>query len=206
MTSSFVQPCSGNTTRPGEETLTCSPPTSTVMWSAILAYRCVAHETRRLGRTPVTEPTREPSSQETAGLHRRLAAEAFNETWRLLDADRLTREEEETMLASTFAQRHHWYHAGTERNRAIADWQVSRVAVMRARRFGERSLEVATESGLDAFVRGFAHEAIARAAAEVDDVETFTEHLELAKAALAEVEDDEEREILAADLAEMSER
>lgn len=158
----------------------------------------------------MTEPTKEPPSQETAGLHRRFAAEAFNETWRLLDAAHLTREEEETMIASTFAQRHHWYHAGTERNRAIADWQVSRVAVVLgfadlARRFGERSLEIATEHGLDAFVRGFAHEAIARAAAEVDDVETFTEHLELAKAALAEVEDDEEREILASDLAEMSE-
>lgn len=158
----------------------------------------------------MTESTREPRSEETAGLHRRFAAEAFNEAWQLLDSDRLTRKEEETMLASTFAQRHHWYRAGTERNRAIADWQVSRVAVVLgyadlARRFGERSLEVVIEHGLDAFVRGFAHEAIARAAAEVDDVETFTEQLELAKAALSEVEDDEEREILAADLAEMSE-
>lgn len=159
----------------------------------------------------MTEPTNEPTSQETAEQHRRMAAEAFNETWRLLDAAQLTREEEETMIASTFTQRHHWYHAGTERNRAIADWQVSRVAVVLgladlARRFGERSLEIVTEHGLDAFVRGFAHEAIARAAAEVDDVETFTEHLELAKAALAEIENDEEREVLAADLAEMSER
>lgn len=158
----------------------------------------------------MTEPANESLSRDTAGLHKRFATEAFNETWRLLDAERLTREEEETMLASTFAQRHHWYRAGTERNRAIADWQVSRVAVVvgladLARRFGERSLEIATEHGLDAFVRGFAHEAIARAAAEVDDIETFTEHLELAKAALAEVEDDEERETLAADLAEMSE-
>lgn len=158
----------------------------------------------------MTETKKESPSEKTAELHRRFAAEAFNETWRLLDAARLTREEEEAMIASTFTQRHHWYRAGTERHRAIADWQVSRVAVVLgladlARRFGERSLEVATEHGLDAFVRGFAHEAIARAAAEVDDVETFTEHLELAKAALAEVEDDEEREILAADLAEMSE-
>ena len=159
----------------------------------------------------MTEPTKESPSQETTELHRRFAAEAFGETWRLLDAARLTREEEETMMASTFAQRHHWYQAGTERNRAIADWQVSRVAVVLgyadlARRFGERSLEIATEHGLDAFVRGFAHEAIARAAAEVDDVETFIEHLELAKAALAEVDEDEERETLAADLAEMSEK
>ena len=74
-----------------------------------------------------------------------------------------------------------------------------------ARRFGERSLEVSVEHGLDAFVTGFAHEAIARAAADVDDVETFTEHLAAARALLADIDDDEDRDILAADLAEMSE-
>ena len=65
--------------------------------------------------------------------------------------------------------------------------------------------QFARRHDLDAFVRGFAHEAIARAAAEVDDVETFTEHLELAKALLPDIEDTEDRDILAADLAEMSE-
>jgi hypothetical protein len=99
---------------------------------------------------------------------------------------------------------------GDPRSRAIADWQVSRVAVVLgyaelAQRFGARSLAVCEENDLDAFVRGFAHEAIARAAAEVDDVDTYTEHLELAKALLPEIEDTEERDVLAADLAEMSE-
>ena len=114
------------------------------------------------------------------------------------------------MLAAAFTQRHLWYQVGSARNWAIADWQVSRVAAVLgyaelALRFGERSLEIAVEHGLDPFVKGFAHEAIARAAASVDDVETFTEHLELARAALTDIEDDEDREVLAADLAEMSE-
>lgn len=156
------------------------------------------------------EPIKDPSGEDIAVWHRTFAPRAFNRTWELLDADELTREQEEQMLASTFAQRYHWYEVGTERNRAIADWQVSRVAVVLgyadlARRFGERSLEIAVEYSLDPFVKGFAHEAIARAAASVDDVETFTEHLELARAALAEIEDDEDREILQADLTEMSE-
>ncbi len=159
----------------------------------------------------MTEPVKDPTAGDVAAWHRTFAPRAFNETWELLDATDLGREEQEDMLAATFAQRYHWYHVGTERNRAIADWQVSRVAVVLgyadlARRFGERSLEIAVEYDLGPFVRGFAHEAIARAAAEVDDVETFTEHLELARAALAEIEDDEDREILQADLAEMSER
>lgn len=141
---------------------------------------------------------------------RRFAAEAFNHTWTLLDADDLTREQEEEMLAATFAQRHHWYRIGEARNWAIADWQVSRVAAVLgyadlARRFGERSLELADEHDLGPFVAGFAHEAIARAAAAVDDVETFTWHLELAKKCLADIEDDEERDALQGDLGEMSE-
>lgn len=157
----------------------------------------------------MTDPIADPSDDDVARWHRTMAPRAFNRTWELLDADHLTRSREEEMLAATFAQRHHWYQVGTPRNRAIADWQVSRVTAILgyadlARRFGEVSLEMAVENGLDPFVTGFAHEAIARAAADVDDVETFTEHFELARALLAEIADDEDRDLLAADLAEMS--
>jgi phage shock protein A len=115
------------------------------------------------------------------------------------------------MLAATFAQRYHWYEVGSARQRAIADWQVSRVASVLgyaelALRFGERSLAICLDNDLDAFVTGFAHEAIARAAAEVDDVDTFTQHLETAKEKLLEIEDAEDRDVLEADLTEMSER
>jgi hypothetical protein len=158
----------------------------------------------------MTELTDIPGGDDQAAWQRTLAGNAFNRTWELLDAEHLSREEEEEMLAATFAQRHLWYQVGTTRNHAIADWQVSRVfAVLGyadlARRFGERSLELSTEHGLDPFVTGFAHEAIARAAADVDDVETFNEHLELARSLLDAIEDDEDRDLLASDLAEMSE-
>ncbi len=158
----------------------------------------------------MTNPVDNPSADEVARWHRTFAPRAFNHTWTLLDETELTREQEEEMLASTFAQRHHWYKVGEPKNWAVADWQVSRVAAVLgyaelSRRFGARSLELAQEHDLGPFVTGFAHEAIARAAADVDDVETFTEHLELAKAALPEIEDDSERETLEADLAEMSE-
>jgi hypothetical protein len=152
--------------------------------------------------------TAEP--EELSLWQRTLAPHAFNRTWELLDAPSLSREQEEEMLAATFAQRYHWYQVGEPRNWAIADWQVSRVAAVLgyadlASRFGERSLEIAVEHGLDPFVVGFAHEAIARAAAEVDDIDTFTEHLELARSMLSEIDDPEDRELLEADLAEMSE-
>lgn len=159
----------------------------------------------------MVEPIDTPSDEDIARWRRTLASRDFNHTWGLLDEEELTREEEEEMLASSFSQRHQWYQVGTAHNWAIADWQVSRVAAVLgyedlSRRFGERSLELAAEHDLGPFVTGFAHEAIARAAALVDDVETFTEHLELARAALADIADDEDREVLEADLAEMSER
>ena len=158
----------------------------------------------------MVESAENQSEHDTEAWHRSSAADAFNHTWTLLDADELSREQEEEMLASTFAQRYHWYIVGEPRNWAIADWQVARVAAMigyfdLARRFAERSLAVSNDHDLGPFVTGFAHEAMARAAAQVDDVDTFTEQLALARAQLEAIEDAEEREALAADLAEMSE-
>ena len=158
----------------------------------------------------MTDPVKDPSPEDLAVWHRTFAPRAFNHTWELLDKPVLTREEEEEMLSSTFAQLYHWYAVGEPKNWAIADWQVSRVTALLgypdlARRFGNRSFELADEHNLGPFIKGFAHEAIARAAAEVDDVETFTEHVAAARALLPEIEDAEEREILEADLAEMTE-
>jgi hypothetical protein len=159
----------------------------------------------------MTEAIESPHDDDLEAWSRTFAPRAFNEAWDLLDLPEPTREEEEEMLAASFAQRYHWYRVGTPRNQAIADWQVSRVAAVLgyadlALRFGERSLATCLDNDLDAFVTGFAHEAIARAAADVDDVEMFTEHLEAAKEKLVEIEDPEERDTLEADLAEMSER
>lgn len=162
------------------------------------------------GGRQVSNQAERLSAEKMARWHREFAPAAFNNTWTLLDQTERTREQEEEMLASTFAQRYHWYAVEEPKNWAIADWQVSRVAAVLgyaelSRRFAERSLELAEEHDLGPFVKGFAHEAIARAAADVDDVDTFTEHLEMAKAALPEIEDSHEREVLQADLTEMSE-
>ncbi|MDH3462756.1 MAG: hypothetical protein OEM32_03930, partial [Acidimicrobiia bacterium] len=115
------------------------------------------------------EPVENPTEEQIDQWHRTFAPRAFNATWSLLDLQERTRDQEDEMIASTFAQRHHWYAVGTPRHRSIADWQVSRVFSVLgyaelARRFGERSLAVAKDNDLDAFVVGFAHEAIARAA------------------------------------------
>ena len=146
--------------------------------------------------------------EDLAQWQRKLAPMAFNRAWELLDRTELSPDEEDEMLSAAFAQRYLWYEIGDSRNRSIADWQISRVAAVLghadlARRFGFRSLEVAQAHNLGPFLEGFAHEAIARAAAVVDDVETFTEHLNEAKALVGAIDDDDERSTLEADLDEM---
>ncbi len=157
----------------------------------------------------MTEPIENPTTAELASWHRTLAPLDFNHTWSLLDLAERTREQEDEMLASAFAQRHHWYAVGDPKKWAIADWQVSRVFSVLghadlARRFGERSLAVAKDNDLDPFVVGFAHEAIARAAAEVDDLATFEEHLDAARTQLPLITDPEDRGILESDLGQFN--
>lgn len=157
----------------------------------------------------MAEPVISPSVEDITRWHRTFAPRFFNHTWELMDRGDMTEDEIDEMLSSAFAQRAHWYQVGDARNRAIADWQVSRAAVRAgfphlAARFAERSLRVSAD--LDPFVIGFAHEAIARAAALVDDLATFELHLQAARDLVPEIEDDEERMALAADLDEMTGR
>lgn len=155
----------------------------------------------------MAEPIEDPTVDEITRWHRTFAPRFFNHTWELMDRGDLDADSTDEMLASAFAQRAHWYQVGDARNRAIADWQVSRAAVLAgfpdlAQHFARRSLSGA--SGLDPFVIAFAHEAIARAAAQVDDVDTFEAHLLAARELALVVEDDEDRQVLLADLDQMA--
>ena len=75
------------------------------------------------------EPIPDPGVEETARWHRTFAPRFFNRTWELMDRPSLTSDEVDEMMASAFAQWAHWHRVGDARNRAIADWQVSRAAV-----------------------------------------------------------------------------
>ncbi|MGA7271155.1 MAG: hypothetical protein WB239_08795, partial [Acidimicrobiia bacterium] len=95
----------------------------------------------------MVDPIENPSPEELSRWHRTFAPRFFNHTWDLMDRDSLDHDEMDEMLTSAFAQRAHWYQVGDARNRAIADWQVSRAAVLAgyptlARHFAERSLQV----------------------------------------------------------------
>ncbi len=147
----------------------------------------------------------EPSAEDLAAHHRVLAPVAFNRTWELLDAADRSPADDEEMLAAAFAQRYHWYQVGSPLNRAVADWQVARVLAVLgyaelADRFARHSLRLCDTHDLPPFFRGYAHEAIARAADVMDDYETVRHHAEEARRCAALVDDPDERTMLLTDV------
>ena len=140
-------------------------------------------------------------------LHARLAKQAFNRTWELLDLATRSRDHDDEMLAAAFASRWHWIHGGgTPKHAARGEWQIARVCAVlglaeQARRHAQRCLELAEAHQLSAFDRGAAREALARAARVAGDDAARMTHLAAARALLEQIEDPEDREILAADLA-----
>jgi hypothetical protein len=153
----------------------------------------------------MADPVHDPSPDDVARWHRTMAPRLFNRTWELLDLDVRTSSDEEEMMAATFGQRYHWYQVGSALNKAVADWQVSRVMAVLgfaelAQRFGRHSLAICEGNDLSPFFTGYAHEAIARAADVMDDRLTRDQHILAARALLPLIEDEHERQMLAADV------
>jgi hypothetical protein len=137
--------------------------------------------------------------------HRKLAAQTYNATWDLLEADR-SAEQDLELLGLAFASRYHWGHAGGPKEQAIADWMASRCLAA----VGEGSLAVkfadsalATAPKEEEWLTASMHEGRARAAAAAGDAAGRAEHIALAQAALGRETDAEDRDAIAAQLAEV---
>ncbi len=141
--------------------------------------------------------------------NRRLGVDLFNETWGYLDRDDRTPDDDAAMLGTALASWHHWRQVGEPKNFSISDWQASRVLAVLgegslARRYGEMSLRWATEHDLSPFYTAYAHEAIARAAALQGDDAARDEHVAMGRETAAQVESDDDREVVLADLDEVA--
>ena len=140
-----------------------------------------------------------------AVVHRYFSATCFNKTWELIDNPNRTPEEDMTMLQASMASLWHWSQRedATPQNLSVGNWLVSRVyALLRqadnARRYADISLKLA--DGLSPFYIGFAYEALAHAEMVAGDKAKMNEYLEKARALAEEVEDEEDKQVLAGDL------
>ncbi|MBX3449751.1 MAG: hypothetical protein KF777_09340 [Planctomycetaceae bacterium] len=140
-----------------------------------------------------------------AVAHKYFAARYFNQTWDLLDQPERSDADDRRMEALAMASLCHWMDRDdcTPRNLSIGYWLASRVqAILKnaseAKRFSLLSLEFAKDEA--PFYRGYAHEALARAARVAGDHAAAEQHLGLAHAEAVGVTDLQERDALLADL------
>jgi hypothetical protein len=146
---------------------------------------------------------------DAARAHRHFSSACFNDTWELIEKPNRSSADEEAMVLCALASLWHWTQRPdcTDQNLSIAYWQVSRTYALtgqgeNAQKHAQRSLELAKD--LSPFYKGYAHEAIARAALVSRNDELFAEHLAQARSLWGSMSDIEEKESLQKDLTELS--
>ncbi len=147
----------------------------------------------------------EPAAFDEDAAHRYFSAHCFNAAWAFIDKPVRSREDDEAMLDAAHAAAWHWAQRAdrTPTNLSVGYWQLARVHALAgdgagARRYAERSLAVSQE--LPPFYRGYAFEALARAALLLGNQAEGSQHLRQARQLLSQVGDPEERGMLTADL------
>lgn len=143
-------------------------------------------------------------------VQRKLAAGLFNHTWDLLDKEDRTRKEEDRMIHAAHASRFLWEDIGTPQNRAVGEWQVSRVYATLGRPepamyHAKRCLEIIDGAAIEGFYRASGYEGIARAHSVAGDVAECVKYIDLAKEEAKKVVDEEEKAILLGQLEEIPE-
>lgn len=147
-----------------------------------------------------------PPGADEAALHRRWAVELFNDVWRLLETEDRTADEDAQMVHQAHASLYHWLQCGTANNAARGEWQCSRVYSVLHRSepavyHANRVVDICRRNGIGDWDLAFGYEALARAnlvAGNTDEARRWFDHAQLAGEHIAE---DEDRELLRADLA-----
>lgn len=114
-------------------------------------------------------------------FHRKTAAKCFNRAWDYLEMKERSPEDDQQMLYLAHASRYHWGLVGTPTNRAVGEWQLSRVYAdlgqpRLALQFAKASLSTCKDNNLTEIVHT-ANEAIARACAVARDFQNARKYL-----------------------------
>jgi DNA-binding transcriptional MerR regulator len=140
--------------------------------------------------------------------HRQLGVDLFNKTWRFMEKDDRTAEEDDEMIHCAHASAFHWIQAGTAANRARSEWQCSRMYTVLGRaepalHHAQRCLEICESApeALEEWDLPFAYEALARAHAVAGNADEVSRYLELGRAGAAAIADDDDRALVQTDLA-----
>ena len=142
-------------------------------------------------------------------IRRSLAIRAYNAAAELLDQPELDADAAFRALADALASRELWSTIGTPVNLLIGDWQVARALCANGRGDDAVSImaaavDTANEMDVDDWLMASLHEGLARALNTTGDIRyeavyTFTQSL------IEAIVDDDDREIIAAQFADLPE-
>ena len=142
-----------------------------------------------------------------AEANKHFSVQCFNEVWELLEKESRTPDEDGLLREMAHASLYHWLRRKDcePANVSIGLWQVSRVhAVLgeaaTALTYANECLRLSDSHQLADFYRGYAQEAVARAALLSGDKAQSEEALGQAQAFAGKVSNDEERALLETDL------
>ena len=134
-----------------------------------------------------------------------LAGALFNRVWELLEKADRSSDDDQELVNAAHASRYHWTGIGGAKEKAIGDWQISRVYSVLGR--GEPSvhharlcLASATQVEGEEWLLASAYEGLARAYAVAGDTHAASEWKAKALARLEEVADADDREIVQGDI------
>lgn len=138
-------------------------------------------------------------------VHRQLAVDLNQRTWRLLETEERTPDEADEMIEAVYASCYHWRQAGTSLELARGHWLIGRVcAVLRrsdsALHHARRCLEICERDGHGDFDIAYAFEGMARAAAAAGRADECRQWRERARRAGEAIREAEDRKLFVADL------
>lgn len=142
---------------------------------------------------------------ETHEMHRKFAADCFNQTWELLDKGNRTKDEDALMIHTAHASRYHWEQIGKPLHFARGDWQISRVyAVLgfgvMSHRYAKRCLDWCEKENLGDFDLAFAYESLARACSVSGDIAKVGGYIRLARDAAESIQKEADKAYLLSEL------
>jgi hypothetical protein len=140
--------------------------------------------------------------------HRALAAASFNACWELLETNDRSADDDVALLTNAFTSRYHWNQIGIAQNCIIADWMVSRAAAATGYgtlsvNFALRAVEASKDPSSADWMVASCAEGLARAYDAVGEIELRNEWCQHAERLVAAISDDEDRSIIAEQLADL---
>jgi hypothetical protein len=150
---------------------------------------------------PTQPPALDPET------HRALGAGLYNRTWDLLAIEERTPEQDDELVDTAHASAWHWRRVGNAANEARGHWLCARVYALLGRgepavHHAERAVAIvgAGGEGFEDWDAAAAAEAMARALAVAGDGDGSALWKSRARDALAAVAEDDDREVIEADL------